>query len=95
MTDGMNTMNSSAPRLSLVIPMYNEREILPETVRLLRAWLDALPYAAEAVLTDDGSTDGSGQLCQEYAKQHGQVRAFRQENGGAGRYGIGPYKFRY
>lgn len=92
MTDGMNTINPSAPRLSLVIPMYNEREILPETVRLLRAWLDALPYAAEAVLTDDGSTDGSADAARLAVDGDARIRvvgyAQNRGKGGAVRYGV-------
>ncbi len=45
--------------LSVVVPVYNESETLPEFHRRLAAVLDKLPYAAEIVYVDDGSEDGS------------------------------------
>lgn len=46
--------------ISVVIPLYNERESLPELVRRLRETLSALPGRSwELLLVDDGSTDGS------------------------------------
>jgi dolichol-phosphate mannosyltransferase len=47
------------PPYSVVVPVFDEREILPELYRRLRAVLDALPGAAELVFVDDGSRDGS------------------------------------
>lgn len=80
MTQERNT-EQKALRLSIVVPVYNVKEYLPACMESLLGQAEGRPV--EILLVDDGSTDGSGQLCQEYAKQHGQVRAFRQENGGA------------
>jgi dolichol-phosphate mannosyltransferase len=46
--------------VSVVIPVFNEVEALPELHRALAAALDQLPRSAEIVFVDDGSTDGSG-----------------------------------
>jgi dolichol-phosphate mannosyltransferase len=48
-----------APSLSVVVPVYNEVESLPELYDRLRAVLDAAVPSWELVLVDDGSTDGS------------------------------------
>jgi polyisoprenyl-phosphate glycosyltransferase len=52
-----------APRwrgsLSVVVPVYNEREVLPELHRRLAAVLDALGRDTEVVYVNDGSTDDS------------------------------------
>jgi glycosyltransferase involved in cell wall biosynthesis len=49
--------------LSVIVPVYNERETLPEIVRRIRAVdLDALGLRKEIVLVDDGSTDGTRDL---------------------------------
>ena len=80
MTQARNT-EQKALRLSIVVPVYNVKEYLPACMESLLGQAEGRPV--EILLVDDGSTDGSGLLCQEYAKQHGQVRAFRQENGGA------------
>lgn len=45
--------------LSLVIPVYNEEESLPPLAEKLGAVLDHLPFAAEVIFVDDGSTDHS------------------------------------
>lgn len=45
--------------LSVVIPIYNEHESIPELVRNLRESLDALSHAYEVVAVDDGSSDRS------------------------------------
>jgi polyisoprenyl-phosphate glycosyltransferase len=45
--------------VSVILPVFNEREnILPE-LRRIRAALDASPYSYELIVIDDGSTDGS------------------------------------
>ena len=51
-------MNSpSASLISVVIPAYNEQEVLPEFHQRLSAVLDALPYASEIIYVNDGSQD--------------------------------------
>lgn len=39
----------------------------------------------EALLVDDGSTDGSGAVCQEYAKKDSRIRAILKEHSGVGK----------
>jgi glycosyltransferase involved in cell wall biosynthesis len=45
--------------LSVVVPVYNEREVLPELHRRLAAVLDALGRDTEVIYVNDGSTDDS------------------------------------
>ena len=51
------TVSSPAPTYSVVIPVYNEQESLPELHRRLLAVLPELDGDAEVILVDDGSTD--------------------------------------
>ncbi|HEY2841330.1 MAG TPA: glycosyltransferase family 2 protein [Pirellulales bacterium] len=52
-----------APRVSLAIPVYNEREILPQLLLRVRGVLDKLPGGPhEVVLVDDGSRDGTREM---------------------------------
>ncbi len=48
--------------LSIVVPVFNESETLPEFHRRLSAVLDSMPYTAEVVYIDDGSEDGSAEF---------------------------------
>ncbi len=52
----------SRPEYSLVLPVHNEAETLPELVRQLTSLLDRLDGPAEVIFVDDGSTDGSYEL---------------------------------
>lgn len=53
-------------RLSVVVPTYNEEEVLPTLVQRLAAVLDGLDFASyEVLLIDDGSTDRSERLIRE------------------------------
>ena len=62
--------------LSIIIPLYNEAESLPE----LKAWIDrALTgFSYEIIFVDDGSTDGSWGVIQKLADESGNpVRGIR------------------
>jgi polyisoprenyl-phosphate glycosyltransferase len=50
------------PEYSLVIPIYNEEETIPELVGRLNGLLERLDGDAEVILVDDGSSDGSYEL---------------------------------
>ncbi|NPA06615.1 MAG: glycosyltransferase family 2 protein [Chloroflexi bacterium] len=59
----------SRPVFSVVVPVYNERESLPELYRRVRAVMTSLGEPWELVLVDDGSTDGSTDLIRELHRQ--------------------------
>jgi len=60
----------SAVRYSVVVPAYNEAESLPTLVREIEAVLTGLGEPFEAIIVDDGSTDGSlAVLREESAKR--------------------------
>ena len=64
---------------SVLVPVYNAGEWLKPCVESVLGQTDG---DFELLLVDDGSTDGSGALCDEYAAQDARVRAFHQENAG-------------
>lgn len=67
--------------LSVVIPVYNALPYLDACVSsILRQDLDVNEY--EVILVDDGSTDGSGERCDFFARQFSQVKSLHQPNGG-------------
>jgi undecaprenyl-phosphate 4-deoxy-4-formamido-L-arabinose transferase len=57
--------------VSIVIPVYNEQESLPELLRRTEAACAILPYAFEIVLVDDGSRDDSAQILQDASEREG------------------------
>lgn len=67
-------------RISFIIPVYNCKEYLPACVNSIRA-INAKDY--EILLIDDGSTDGSGSLCDELSAEFTEIRVVHQNNAGA------------
>jgi glycosyltransferase involved in cell wall biosynthesis len=71
-------------KLSIIIPVYNERGTLAESVRRVLA-VDLGAIDKEIMLVDDGSTDGSRQIIEELATRHASVNAvFQPQNMGKG-----------
>lgn len=65
---------------SFIIPVYNCKAFLPTCVESIRA---AGLQDYEILLVDDGSTDGSGTVCDELAEKDARIRTIHQTNGGA------------
>lgn len=65
--------------LSVIIPVYN-------TVAYLRRCVGGVTHQTyrdlEIILVDDGSTDGSGQLCDELAQTDNRIQVIHKSNGG-------------
>lgn len=67
--------------VSVIIPVYNVRPYLEEA---LDSVLAQSYQNLEALVIDDGSTDGSGEICDRYAERDGRFRVIHQENRGLG-----------
>lgn len=65
--------------VSIIIPVYNTSKYLRECVDSV---LNQTYSDIEILLLDDGSTDGSADICDEYVKKDGRVKCFHVENGG-------------
>ncbi|MFA5094943.1 MAG: glycosyltransferase [Candidatus Omnitrophota bacterium] len=69
------------PIISIVIPAYNRKDLLKECLdSLFDQTYPKEDY--EIVVVDDGSTDGTEDMLKAMAAEHGNLRYFRQENGG-------------
>ena len=66
-------------RISFIVPVYNCKAFLPDCVSSIRS--AGLPDY-EILLIDDGSTDGSGALCDKLASLYSEVRVVHQANAG-------------
>lgn len=66
--------------ISVIVPVYNSERWLD---RCLNSILNQTYGELEIILVDDGSTDGSPLICDEYAAKDGRIRVIHQQNGGA------------
>lgn len=60
--------------VSVIVPVFNEEAVLPETYRQLTAVMAALGEPYELLFVNDGSHDGSGAILEELAKKDRRVR---------------------
>lgn len=67
------------PFVSIIIPVYNAENFL---TRCVESVLSQEYTDFELILVDDGSTDGSGSLCDGFAERDGRVRVIHKENTG-------------
>ena len=65
--------------ISVVIPVYNVERYLDECIQSV---INQTYTDWECVLVDDGSTDGSGELCDKWSTKDERVRVIHQQNGG-------------
>lgn len=69
-------------KISIIIPIYNERDLLPKVLEKVRA----VPLEKELILVDDFSTDGTREYLQEVEVGKPDVLVvFHKKNGGKGR----------
>lgn len=79
---------AESPKVSIVIPIYNEEGILRSSVLDLIERLKAFELPYELVLAENGSVDATVAICQELARQFPQVRYFSVGSPGNGNYGL-------
>lgn len=67
------------PLISIIVPVYNVR-------KYLRECLDSIcgqkKINSEIIVVDDGSTDGSDAICDEYAQRYANIKVIHKQNGG-------------
>lgn len=68
------------PHVSIVIPVYNTENYLP---RVLDSVLAQTVSDWELILVDDGSTDGSGAICDRYAAKDSRIHSLHTANNGS------------
>ncbi len=64
-------------QLSLVIPLFNEAESLPELTAWIKRVMDAHQFSYEVVYVDDGSTDNSWEVIQQLKRDNANITALR------------------
>lgn len=73
------TSNILPPRISIIVPIYNAEKYLD---RCFSTILGQTFTDFELVLVDDGSTDGSGDICDRLTKSDARVKVIHKPNGG-------------
>lgn len=68
-------MSSSAPEISIVIPVYNEASLVASATEELIAALEAEGYDYELILAENGSTDSTPEIVEGLAQRFPRVRA--------------------
>ncbi len=68
------------PLISVIMPIYNVEKYLERSVNSIRnqTWTNL-----EIILVDDGSTDASGKMCDEFATQDSRILVVHKPNGGS------------
>ena len=69
-------------KVSIIVPVYNVEDCLSYCVDSLR---QQTYKNIEIILVDDGSTDSSGEICDQYAQEDERIRVLHIENGGQSR----------
>jgi glycosyltransferase involved in cell wall biosynthesis len=72
-------IDSSGPLISIIIPVYNVEQYFERCVQSL---FDQSFSNFEAILIDDGSTDGSAELCDKIAKKDKRIKTIHKQNEG-------------
>lgn len=69
----------SDPMLSIVVPIYN---VAPYLDKCICSIVSQTYRNLEIILVDDGSTDGSSEICDCYARKDGRIHVVHKDNGG-------------
>ena len=72
-------MKMQLPKVTVIVPVYNTEKYLPRCVESLMA---QTLKELEIIFVDDGSTDSSGRLCDEYASKDNRIHVIHKPNGG-------------
>ena len=69
--------------ISVVVPLYNEEESLPELIRWIEEVMEREGYKYEVIMVDDGSTDSSWKIIKELSERNRNIRgiSFRRNYG--------------
>lgn len=73
----MKNKSNKLPKVSIGIPVYNGEKYLKKTLSCL---LEQSFENIEIVISDDGSTDTTEQICREFSKRDKRINYFRQKN---------------
>lgn len=74
----------NTPFLSIVIPAHNEENRLPRTLEQIFAFLNEQSFSSEVIVVENGSSDRTLELANEFAKNHPSLIVIHEERRGKG-----------
>ncbi|CAG0952685.1 MAG: glycosyltransferase family 2 protein [Anaerolinea sp.] len=77
--------STDRPFLSIIIPALNEEKRLPGSLAKIDAFLQTQPFTAEVVIVENGSSDRTVQVVEDFLRDHPYVRLLAGEPRGKGR----------
>ncbi len=69
------------PLLSIIIPAYNEERRLPDSMNKILAWRQTAPYDVEIVIVENGSSDRTTEIAEDFARQHPGILVLHSAKG--------------
>ena len=66
-------------KVSIIIPVYNVEKYIRKTIE---SAINQTESDIEIILVDDGSTDGSSNICDQYLKMDNRIKVIHKKNGG-------------
>ena len=79
MNNTTNTIPPSADLVSVIVPVYNVAAYLPGCLDSILAQSHS---NLEIIVVDDGATDDSGKICDNYARKDSRIRVIHKTNSG-------------
>ena len=77
-------MEGSQPLASVIIPAWNEEGRMSASLKQVAAFVQEQPQPIEVIIVDDGSTDATAAIVEEFAGRHPFIRLIRNRHGGKG-----------
>ena len=79
--EGCILLTLNKPMISVIVPVFNVEKYLS---RCIESILQQTYKNIEIILVDDGSSDKSGAICDDYANKYGNIASYHQRNQGQG-----------
>ncbi|HET8562881.1 MAG TPA: dolichyl-phosphate beta-glucosyltransferase [Candidatus Binatia bacterium] len=70
-----------SPYLSIIIPAHNEENRLPDTLEQIFRFLQERPFTSEVIVVENGSSDRTYEVAQQFARQHKNLLVIQSERG--------------
>jgi dolichyl-phosphate beta-glucosyltransferase len=73
--------NTGDPKLSIIIPAYNEECRLPHTLEKISAWIQTIAFVVEVLIVENGSQDRTTEIAESYARQFDNMVVLHSSKG--------------